>query len=201
MQIFFDLDGTLIDSRPRLYRLFQYLVRESSLSFEEYWRLKRNRQSHSAILSGVFNYGEGSIVDFEKRWMAEIEKDEWLEIDRPFEGVTEFLRRTGQSHSMFIVTARQFTGKVYRQIESFGWTHLFKEMLVTNQRHEKNQLMIPFLPESTDWMIGDTGKDIVVGKSLGMKTAAVLSGFLNRESLEKYDPDLIVESVLHLDLA
>ncbi|MFN9319674.1 MAG: HAD hydrolase-like protein, partial [Chitinophagales bacterium] len=26
MNIFFDLDGTLIDSRPRLYHLFQYLV-------------------------------------------------------------------------------------------------------------------------------------------------------------------------------
>ena len=36
MNIFFDLDGTLLDSKERLYYLFQHLVPECKFSFEEY---------------------------------------------------------------------------------------------------------------------------------------------------------------------
>jgi len=41
-------------------------------------------------------------------------------------------------------------------------------------------------------MIGDTGKDIQVGQMLGIKTCAVLSGFLNEKALLNYGPDLIL---------
>ena len=43
MKIFFDLDGTLINSKMRLYSLFQELVSASNLSFDEYWNLKKKK--------------------------------------------------------------------------------------------------------------------------------------------------------------
>ena len=46
MNIFFDLDGTLIDSKLRLYSLFQKLVPESILTYDEYWKYKMNKISH-----------------------------------------------------------------------------------------------------------------------------------------------------------
>ena len=49
---------------------------------------------------------------------------------------------------------------------------------------------------SSDWFVGDTGKDIETGKSLGMQTAAVLYGFLNKEKLIEYKPDLIINTVI-----
>jgi len=54
-QVFFDLDGTLPDSRERLYRLFCELVPESRLSFDKYWALKRRKQDHKTILASLYH--------------------------------------------------------------------------------------------------------------------------------------------------
>ena len=50
MNLFFDLDGTLLNSRKRLYTLFQDLIPESKLSIDEYWDLKRDKIDHKTIL-------------------------------------------------------------------------------------------------------------------------------------------------------
>jgi len=51
-----------------------------------------------------------------------------------------------------------------------------------------------------DWFVGDTGHDIIAGKKLGIKTAAVLTGFLSKEKIEEYEPDIILTSVLNFKI-
>ena len=51
-----------------------------------------------------------------------------------------------------------------------------------------------------DWIIGDTGKDIETGQQLGIKTGAVLSGFLNLKSLLLYKPDLIINNIIEFKI-
>ena len=63
VNIFFDLDGTLLDSRKRLYKLFQDLVLESNLTIDEYWELKRNKINHKTILIEKFGYTKISRYD------------------------------------------------------------------------------------------------------------------------------------------
>ncbi|KAB1232133.1 HAD family hydrolase [Chryseobacterium viscerum] len=197
MNIFFDLDGTLIDSRQRLYQLFQSLVPTSELSFDEYWALKRNKISHKEILLSKFNYSNEQYSDFEKKWMSEIELEKWLQLDTPFEGIIDVLIPLSKNHDLFVVTARQSESIALEQIKSFGWENIFTKILVTQQQQEKHDLIknaVRVTPE--DWFIGDTGKDIQTGKLLGIKTAAVLSGFLSKESLLPYQPDIIIDTVL-----
>jgi phosphoglycolate phosphatase len=71
MNIFFDLDGTIFDSKERLYRLFQELVPQSNLTFEEYWSLKRNKIGHKTIIANYFK--DIDFIQFEKKWMELIE--------------------------------------------------------------------------------------------------------------------------------
>ncbi|RQO39113.1 HAD family hydrolase [Chryseobacterium sp. KBW03] len=199
MNIFFDLDGTLIDSRQRLYQLFQSLVPTSELSFDEYWALKRNKTSHKEIILSKFNYSNEQYSDFEKKWMSEIELEKWLQLDTPFEGIVDVLILLSKNHDLFVVTARQSESIALEQIKSFGWENIFTKILVTQQQQEKHDLIknaVRVTPE--DWFIGDTGKDIQTGKLLGIKTAAVLSGFLSKESLLPYQPDIIINTVLDL---
>lgn len=202
MNIFFDLDGTLIDSRDRLYKLFQYLVVESQLSFDNYWDFKRNKINHTAILTNHFNYSALLIKEFERDWMANIEMSEWLGLDKPFDGVSDFLKQLSKQHDLYVVTARQFEGTAFQQIESFGWQGIFKKVFVTQQKKEKHELINSAITiDKNDWFVGDTGKDIQTGKQLGIRTAAVLSGFLNENMLVQYDPDVIVDSVINLNFA
>ena len=69
--IIFDLDGTLIDSSERMYRLFQDLVPESTFSKEEYWKLKRNKINHKVLLQMYFP--DMDFEEFNKKWLSLIE--------------------------------------------------------------------------------------------------------------------------------
>lgn len=199
MNIFFDLDGTLIHSGPRLYYLFQQLVKESTLTYDEYWNFKRDKILHKDILAKEFNYSAEQIEVFVEQWMQRIELNEWLAYDKPFDGVTDFLREQTKNNKLFLVTARQFESSALLQMKNFGWEGIFEDVFVTCQKNEKYEMIANAVSVKTeDWFVGDTGKDIQTGKKLGVKTAAVLSGFLSKESLIGYMPDVIVNSVLQL---
>jgi phosphoglycolate phosphatase len=199
MNLFFDLDGTLIDSKLRLYKLFQYLVRDSNLSFEAYWDLKQNKINHREILYSKFNYSSNDYLNFETLWMKKIEEPEWLVFDRPFDGVIGFFEKLKMQHQIFVVTARQHRDVALMQVEEMGLNIYIKEVLVTEQMKSKFDLIKNSTTvSSSDWIVGDTGKDIETGKMLGIKTAAVLSGFMNKKSLIEYEPEIIVEKVTDL---
>jgi phosphoglycolate phosphatase len=199
MKIFFDLDGTILDSKPRLYNLFQYLVPESNFSFEMYWELKQDKVTHREILTKYFGYSEVEVSLFTREWMLLIESPKWLSYDKPFPGVKDLLESLRRRYDLFIVTARQFELITRDQIRDAGLAGLFSDILVTQQKTEKECLIkANFELTKSDWIIGDTGKDIEVGKKLGISTCAVLSGFLSKKQLETYSPDIIVTDITHL---
>ena len=61
MNIIFDFDGTLIDSKERLFKLFSFLVPQSNLDFKAYWELKKQGIGHAEILEKHFNYQSNAI--------------------------------------------------------------------------------------------------------------------------------------------
>lgn len=200
MKLFFDFDGTLIDSKSRLYNLFSSLVKESHLSFNEYWGLKKTGLGHAAMLQNIFGYSENEIENFQHKWHDLIEDDVWLKYDQPFDGATEKLKSLSEINDLYLVTARQNINKVNQQLDSFSWYHFFKQILVTEQKVEKQALILKNVEiNSNDWIIGDTGKDIQVGKALGMNTCGVLSGFRSEENLKKYQPDIILNSFINFN--
>jgi phosphoglycolate phosphatase len=201
MKIFFDLDGTLVNSKPRLYELFKHLVPTTNYTFDEYWELKKSKVNHSQILTDRLQFGIHDIKLFQARWMKLIEAEEWLIYDYPFAGVTNYLNSLNQKgHELYIVTARQSVSKANEQIEKFGWIDLLQDVLVTKQTTSKVELMKPIISDSSKtWMIGDTGNDILSGKELNLNTVAVLTGFLSAEVLKTYKPDRIIERVINLD--
>ncbi len=201
MNIFFDLDGTLLNSKRRLYELFQYLVPSSHLSFDDYWKLKRNKVNHEEILTTKFGYSSMDFKKFEHLWMKEIELEKWLNLDVPFEGVTDFLKTLRKKNTLYIVTARQSKEMVHKQISDFGWETVFEKILVTENKIEKFQIISQnCIINNSDWIIGDTGKDIETGKKLKINTAAVINGFLNKDCVAQYNPNIILESITNFNI-
>lgn len=198
MNIVFDLDGTLINSKLRLYRLFQHLAPDSSLSYERYWALKQNKISNETILSSELGYDQDQIERFVVQWMSLIESPPFLELDSNFIGIHVILKNLQKLADLHVCTARQLRQPLLDQLASLDLLQFFKQVLVTEQKHSKESLIVAHVADlsSQDWFVGDTGKDIQVGKLLNMKTCAVLSGFLSKEKLESYAPDLILDSVI-----
>ncbi len=200
--IFFDLDGTLIDSRPRLYKLFIDLLPGIDLSFSEYWDLKRLQVGHEKIILDRKDGAKLTFEEFNKTWMAKIEEKEYLQLDTPFPEVDAMLAQLKKNENkVVIVTSRQFTEQAEWQIDQWGWKEYIDDIIVTGQTSEKTDLIRQRYKnlQPSDIIVGDTGKDIEVGHELGIISIAVLSGFRNKESLEKYKPDYIFSSVIDID--
>lgn len=202
MNIIFDLDGTLIDSKERLYQLFQRLVPISTLTFDQYWRFKHNRLSNELILSTEFGYSDDDIRRFVQAWMGLIESAEFLSMDSSFYGVEETLVRLGAQARLHVCTARQSRESAVAQLESLGLLNYFESLMVTEQKCSKDFIIGRHVShlKREDWLIGDTGSDIKVAQSLGINSCAVLSGFMSRDALVGYEPTRIIDSVVRFAL-
>jgi phosphoglycolate phosphatase len=170
------------------------------LSFDEYWAYKRKQVGHPAMLRELFGYDDVQVKAFESEWLSLIEQPEWIAYDQPFEGVTELLRRLHGRYDLFVITARQWEEVALQQLSSYGWDGLFRKVFVTGQKRNKCDLILDVVvTDPADWFIGDTGIDVETGKKLGVRTAAVLSGFRDRAALEPYGADVILDSVLGIE--
>jgi phosphoglycolate phosphatase len=196
-RIIFDFDGTLIDSRQRLFKLFSFLIPHSTLSYEEYWIIKGNGVGHSEILKNKFSFNNDDILSFQKDWMKLIEDDKYLEMDVPFHFSTKSLRDLkNKGFDLVLLTARQYPVKVQQQLDNFNWSCLFSDILVTEQLYSKKDLLIKSnYHEQSIMMIGDTGYDIKTANDLNIFSVGVLTGFHSSETLRKYSPKKIVDSI------
>ena len=91
MNIIFDLDGTLIDSKLRLYKLFSDLVPSSELSFDSYWNIKRRGIGHEVILKDCYKYTHRDYRAFHKKWLSLIECSAYLDLDTKIDNVHRVL--------------------------------------------------------------------------------------------------------------
>lgn len=194
--IFFDLDGTLVDSRLRQYNLMAELIHGFNMSFADYWLIKREKVNQADFLKNFFNYDSNEVKDFNCRWHDEIERIERMKLDTPLPNVGSVLRDLSMRNKLYVVTARKSASLARQQIKSFGWDNYFDKILVTSQIMNKDALVNCVIDvNESDYFVGDTGDDIVAGKMLGVGTIAVTTGVLSEKILKQYNPDFVIENL------
>lgn len=199
-RIYVDFDGTLINSQGRLYRLFKELCPECDLTEDEYNGIKRSRVSQKKLLQDQYGYTDEQVALFHQAWMEKVEEETRIETDFPYAGVTEALEKLSKNNDLYLVTNRQQKDLVHYQIEKFGWSGFFKDLLVTEGKTSKADLIrSATTPLPCDILIGDTGDDIRCAKELEIHSIAVGWGILNKEILSEYKPDFIAERIEDLD--
>lgn len=193
----FDLDGTLVDASDRMFMLFCELVPKCHLTKDEYWALKRDKVSHREILMSRYGYTTDDFMRFERQWMDEIESPKSIARDRMLPCVAGLLPKLKSfGFDLYVVTARQDPVAAEAEVKAGGIGAFLDGVLATGPDRDKRRALAPLAPFSRrDVFVGDVGRDVELGRSLGGFTVAVANGFQSRKRLAEYSPDLIIDDV------
>ncbi len=203
MNYIFDLDGTLIDSSERMYRLFCDLIPECGLSKEEYWNYKRNKVNHKKLIEML--YLQVSFETFNDQWMPLIEEKQYLDMDKNYPDTVEVLSRLKrQGDRLFLLTARQSKKGLMDELRRLGLSDFFEAVITTEGKHSKEEVLLEYakgncnILDSENIFVSDMGKDIQLGNKLGFYTVAISHGFMSGEKLKDYCPKKVIEELSEL---
>ena len=168
-KIFFDLDGTLINPRKRLYTLFIELS-GSSIGYDDYWKYKDKGLNQRQMLRLV-DYRDLH-QQFSKQWMKEIERQDLLLLDEVFDDVhSELAFIKSEKIKMYIVTNRQSYIDLEWELEKKGINDYFDEVITTYQRCSKDEAVLKAGIEVTNSIfVGDSNEDMDAATTLGIQS-------------------------------
>ena len=198
VNIFFDFDGTIINSQHRLYDLFCELCPECHLIYDEYWNIKRKRITQKEFLKKYFKYSDEKCRLFHQKWLEKVEEEKRLDTDFLVEGILLELKKIKKHNKLILVTNRQSKQLTLKEVTRLQLNTLFDEVLVTEQKSSKSDLISKFGYCHNDFLVGDTGEDILEAKKINLKNVAVSWGILDTDTLKKYSPNVLVERVSDL---
>lgn len=198
---YFDLDGTILDIRCRLYSIYIDIVKElggEALSEEVYWQAKREQLPEEVIArkSNVENVQK--YIGLRKE---NIELPKYLKYDELIPQALESLSELKKNNQMVLVTLRKSKENLYQQLRRFKIEPLFDKVLTGSDGEEQWRFKAKIISSDSHFepqdcfIVGDTETDILAGKFLNIGTIAVLSGIRSKNKLVLSQPDYIIKDI------
>ena len=203
--IFFDLDGTIVDSREAYYEAartaFQAMGQEppSMATALEIPRRLEQKQPLSPIVKGdtqqflnVYLHAYYSIT---------------AEKTTPIPNIATALEILSEKAKLALITMRSVPkDAIIKELTQFDIAQYFTHIVTAVDTHKPKpspEALIKTVKaidvQICDCIIvGDSTSDIKAGKAAGAKTVAVLSGLFSRQELAKENPDLILKDATAL---
>lgn len=190
-----DLDGTLIDPRPRQVAALAALLASEEgigqLNRDRFWELKRAGLTTAGALVdlGVDPATAERVAD---RWVATVEDSRWLDLDRMIPGVPRALDSLQGGARPLILTARQHEDRVRDQVSSLGLLHWCAEVTVVSPDSAAEAKAAQLLMHGCRGLVGDTESDAKAAEIAGVDFAAVSTGqrseqYLRARGLATFD--------------
>jgi phosphoglycolate phosphatase-like HAD superfamily hydrolase len=197
MNLFLDLDGTLIDNRERYFEAYKKAAAEENLTFEKFLEIRQNFKNARSMFIDRLVYSNQSLNNFDLSWEMYIENKELLNKDSLFPGVYEWLIETSRKSNLIYCTNRRSFQDLDEQLERLNIKKFASNILLSFQKTKDEVVLKSNIPLSKmDWFIGDTAADISAGKLLGIKTCGVFSGLNSQQILEVSLPDLLLPNII-----
>lgn len=203
MNIFFDLDGTLLDVSKK-YHLAHTLAAKKNklkpLSFKRYWTLKRRKISEDRIIK--LDPLLKTFKLYEDERIKLLENQTILKNDQLFAGIKDLLEKLKKNSTLYLITLRKNRRSLKDELSRLGIRAYFKTILSASPSNHPVQTKISLLKKvkfsKEDIMVGDTEVDIITAKKMGIRSVAVMSGIRTRNSLNQFRPDFLIENVLKI---
>jgi len=201
---YFDLDGTILDIRCRLYSIYIDIVNElggEALSEEVYWQAKREQLPEEVIAnkSNIEN-----VQKYLRLRKESLELPKYLKYDELIPQASESLSELKKNSQMVLVTLRKSKENLYQQLRRFKIEPLFDKVLIGGDGEEQWRFKAKIISSDSHFepqdsiIVGDTETDIHAGKFLNIGTIAVLSGIRSKNKLVLSQPDYIIKDISQL---
>jgi HAD superfamily hydrolase (TIGR01509 family) len=203
--IFFDLDGTIVDSREAYLEAartaFQAMRQEppSLRTALEIPRRLEQKQPLNPIIAGDTQ----KFLDVYLRTYYSITMEKTTLIPN----IQTALKILSEKAKLALITMRNVPKEaITAELTRFGIAQYFTHVVTAMDTHKPKpspEALIKTVKaidvQICDCLIvGDSTSDIQAGKAAGAKTVAVLSGLFSRQELAKQNPDLILKNATTL---
>lgn len=215
LRLITDFDGPIIDVSERYYRVYKFCLEKSKypqqavqeLSKAEFWQLKRSRvpEVQIGMRSGL---DEVQAKNFALLRRQTVHTEPYFSDDTLAPGAVAALEKLQEAGiDLAVMTMRRvceldYAFKRYDLSRFFPKNRCYclsDDYVKTHDIDDKPLLMeraLIELPVADDvWMVGDTEADMIAAKKHGVKAIAVLCGIRDREQLQFYSPDAIVDNL------
>jgi phosphoglycolate phosphatase len=206
--VILDLDGPLLDGRPRHYSCYRQILLEhgfTPISLDDYWQMKRAGLSVKDQLSA--SGAESIVSDYQRSWLELIEQPEMLGLDILQPGTMEKLRNwLDQRVRIVLITMRRHIARLNRQLTKLG-LDIFLDHVVTcppsrvgdGKAQRLKSTVTKISPEHSLW-VGDTEVDIEAARLFGCRVWAVTCGLRTEAYLASLSPDFLSPNLTYVDL-
>ena len=201
--LFFDLDGTLLDTSERHYRVYKDILSlykvSNILRKEEFWNRKRNGVKTVELLRRKTS--EKLVQKFTEEWFKRIENKKYLSHDNLLQENVDILSTLSNKDNLVLITLRNNKDNLFWQLKSLKLDKYFKEILIASSSSLNSKIFLikHYLKKchgnniDNNIIIGDTEVDIVSGKTTGILTVAVSCGIRSKEFLARLEPDFLLD--------
>lgn len=204
--IFFDLDGTLIDTSERHHRVYKDILEfygiPNTLSKEKFWGEKRKGKKTVELLPETSS--KEFVQTFMDEWLKRIENRKYLKYDYLLPGVLDVLSILKNKSDLILVTLRNNKENLFWELNNLGLIKYFKEILVDSPMKPKNKTLLiknyieRHSRDDNFIIVGDTEVDISSGKELGILIIAVSWGIRSEDFLKKLTPNFCLDNLSEL---
>lgn len=206
----FDLDGVIINSEKRYMKNFMDVLRDFRIDvdYDKIYGLFILRKKEKYTILDLFrlylhNRPKLALKCY-KMWLKNVELWKYLQYDMLEFGVKEKLNELYNEAILALITSRTNRYFLIKELCFFDIRKYFSFVLTrTGLENTKIPLLSVFKNATrlrNYFFITDSIKDIEEGKKLGFKTVGVNLKMLCKSKTDKYQPDLVINSISDLDI-
>lgn len=184
MNLFCDLDGTLIDSSARHSALLKDILNQMdiNLNINDYMTCKKGgMNTKSYLLQKGLDNATATLISNE--WQKHIEDENYIDMDKIYDDVFPFLKKYKTKYNIILVSARKREGALINTLNKCGiMPFAYKVIAVeANNPAQSKSNAIADLVTRDDVLVGDTEADYECAMLLKIKCYILNRGFRNIE--------------------
>lgn len=204
--IFFDLDGTLTDSKPGIINGYMHSLKSLGLTADPKDLNAFIGPPIRDCFRNAYGFDEETVARAVESYRAYYREVGYRE-NRPYEGIPEMLRQLYEAgKTLVLATAKPdyFAEKIVRLFNLYGYFSFIGAAEMNGKRNSKADILryahahVGAPDMAACLMVGDRSHDVEGAHAVGMACAGVLYGYGGQQELEEAGADFLIPTVREL---